>query len=113
MDMEIAPPVMEMEIAPPVMELEIAHPVMEMEIACPVMGGIASPMAMVESIASPAMEEVAPPAMDILNAFPADKVKIASLAKTELRLLLELPLRVHCLSCIVLYHQCLLNHVAA
>ena len=70
-------------------------------------------MAMVESIASAAMEEVAPPAMDMVNASPADKVKIASPAKTELGLLLELPLRVQCLSCIALHHQCLLSHVAA
>ena len=99
---------MEMEIALPVMEMEIAPPVMEMEIVRPVMEGIASPMAMVESIASPAMEEVAPPTMDMVNASPTDKVKIASLG-----FLLELPLHVQCLSCIVLHHQCLLSHVAA
>lgn len=72
-----------MEIAPPVMGMEIAPPVMEMEIALPVMGEIASPMAIVESIASPAMEGVAPSALDMGNASPADKVKIASPAKMD------------------------------
>ena len=33
-------------------------------------------MAVVESVASPAMEKVAPPAMDMVNVFPADKLKL-------------------------------------